>query len=501
MAIVMQLFVSSSETGGVGGGWDDQIVALLNQTMSNETSWPTDEEFLLMMTNNLSAVTTGISSSSSSPPAAKLYCGEGLEAFRRSYLIMHGYISLMVCLFGMMANTLNIIVLTRMDQRISPTNAILTGLALADNLVMIEYIPFTMHMYILRERPVYERFSYPWTVYVLIHAHVTQVFHTISIWLTLLLAVWRYLSVAHPLRSRDWCTLDRALLAILLAYVCSPLVCIPLYLTYTIQEQPYRSPASSLTVNGTGFASPDVPMNHTLYVLGTSELARANESLLENINFWTYSVVVKLIPCVALTFFSFRLISALVSAKERRQNLKSSNTNSSKKNLPAGGCEPERSVSGIERHAPPTGPAAGSGSEKHDRTTRMLLAVLVLFLVTEFPQGILALLSGILGDAFFTNCYRHLGELTDILALINGAINFILYCVMSRQFRQTFSRIFRPRLLDKWTADPLSATRGSNSLANNQNNRLTVRPIPPQQQQQPPQHSIVNLLSPDPCPV
>lgn len=494
----MQLFVSSSEAGGVSAGWGEKIVGLLNQTMLNETSWPTDEEFLQMMTNNLS-VSVGISSSSSSPPAVKLYCGDGLEAFRRSYLIMHGYISLMVCLFGMLANTLNIIVLTRMDQRISPTNAILTGLALADNLVMIEYIPFTMHMYILRERPVYERFSYPWTVYVLIHAHVTQVFHTISIWLTLLLAVWRYLSVAHPLRSRDWCTLDRALLAILLAYICSPLVCIPLYLTYTIQEQSYRSPAS-LTANGTGI-SPDVPMNHTLYVLGTSELARANESLLENINFWTYSVVVKLIPCVALTFFSFRLISALVSAKERRQNLKSNNANSSKKNLPVAGCDPERSVSGIERHPPPAGP--GSGSEKHDRTTRMLLAVLVLFLLTEFPQGILALLSGILGDAFFTNCYRHLGELTDILALINGAINFILYCVMSRQFRQTFSRIFRPRLLDKWTAGPLSAAsaRRNNSTANNQNNTLTVRPIPQQQQQQPPQHSIVNLLSPDPCPV
>lgn len=33
----------------------------------------------------------------------------------------------------------------------------------------------------------------------------------------------------------------------------------------------------------------------------------------------------------------------------------------------------------------------------------------------------------------------------DILALINSAINFILYCVMSRQFRKTFRILFRPR--------------------------------------------------------
>jgi hypothetical protein len=530
----MQLFVSPAEAVGVGASWGEQMMAMLNQTSNlNETDWTSlEEDFLLMMMNkSSSSIGTAATTSPASGihPAAKLYCGDGLEAFRKSYLIMHGYISLVVCLFGMLANTLNIIVLTRMDQRISPTNAILTGLALADNLVMIEYIPFTMHMYILHGRPVYERFSYPWTVYVLIHAHVTQVFHTISIWLTLLLAVWRYLSVAHPLRSRDWCTLDRALLAILLAYVVSPLVCIPIYLTYTIQETPYqvpppppsnRSAAAQLLANATGqqhWLLDEQQKNHTLYVLGTSELARANDSLLENINFWTYSVVVKLIPCVALTFFSFRLISALVSAKERRQNLKSNNTHSSKKNALAssamGGNDPEHSVSAVERHNTSSHPAAtggsGSGSEKHDRTTRMLLAVLVLFLVTEFPQGILALLSGILGDAFFTNCYRHLGELTDILALINGAINFLLYCVMSRQFRQTFSRIFRPRLLDKWKSVPLATAsnvahhRPANSSAaiNNQNNALTVLPLPQLQQNQPPQHSIVNLLSPDPCPV
>jgi hypothetical protein len=510
----MQLLVSPQEAMGVGASWGEQMMAMLNQSTNilNETDWASiEEDFLLMMMNkskSASAMGTGLSGSSSSgsQPVPKLYCGDGLETFRKSYLIMHGYISLVVCLFGMLANTLNIIVLTRMDQRISPTNAILTGLALADNLVMIEYIPFTMHMYILHGRPVYERFSYPWTVYVLIHAHVTQVFHTISIWLTLLLAVWRYLSVAHPLRSRDWCTLDRALLAILLAYVCSPLVCIPIYLTYTIQETPYQVPSptnrsSSLMSNVTAHVLLDEQKNHTLYVLGTSELARANDSLLENINFWTYSVVVKLIPCVALTFFSFRLISALVSAKERRQNLKSNNTHSSKKNVLA---DQEHSVSAVERHTAGP-PAPGNGSEKHDRTTRMLLAVLVLFLVTEFPQGILALLSGILGDAFFTNCYRHLGELTDILALINGAINFLLYCVMSRQFRQTFSRIFRPRLLDKWKSVPLTTAtnnhREGNSTVNNQNNTLTVRPLPQLLQQQPPQHSIVNLLSPDPCPV
>lgn len=44
----------------------------------------------------------------------------------------------------------------------------------------------------------------------------------------------------------------------------------------------------------------------------------------------------------------------------------------------------------------------------------------------------------------------HTAEVTDVLALINSAINFILYCTMSRQFRITFKLLFWPRFLNRW---------------------------------------------------
>jgi len=76
------------------------------------------------------------------------------------------------------------------------------------------------------------------------------------------------------------------------------------------------------------------------------------------------------------------------------------------------------------------------------RTTRMLLAVLLLFLITEFPQGILALLSDLMGDKFFKECYYPLSDLMDFVALLNSAINFILYCTMSTRFRDVFYQVF-----------------------------------------------------------
>lgn len=72
----------------------------------------------------------------------------------------------------------------------------------------------------------------------------------------------------------------------------------------------------------------------------------------------------------------------------------------------------------------------------------LLVAVLLLFLITEFPQGILGLLSGILQKCFLIRCYSLFGELMDLLALINAAVGFILYGLMSKQFRTSFKALF-----------------------------------------------------------
>lgn len=55
---------------------------------------------------------------------------------------------------------LNIAVLTRKEMR-SPTNAILTGLAIADLLVMIDYVPFALYNGILSLSRV-QKFTYSW---------------------------------------------------------------------------------------------------------------------------------------------------------------------------------------------------------------------------------------------------------------------------------------------------------------------------------------------------
>lgn len=332
------------------------------------------------------------------------YFGDYLAQFQRGYGSIHGYISFAVCLFGITANVLNIIVLTRKNM-ISPTNAILTGLAVADMLVMISYLPFTFHNYIRKDLEEKDKFSYGWTVFTLFHAHFTVVNHTISSWLTVTVAIWRFIAVSFPQNTTVWCSMSRAKWAIFSTYSMCAVFCLPVYLTFTVSK----------------FRGED---NQIMYRVDFSEIAQRHHHLLEKMNFWIFSVITKLVPCVALTGLSLGLIKVLYETNKRRQRLKNR-------------VDVDRT---------------------HDRTTRMLLAVLLLFLLTEFPSGLLALLSGILGTEFFNNVYLNFGETMDALALINSAINFIIYCSMSQQFRSTFAQLFIPSWLQGTTTTTSAAT-------------------------------------------
>ncbi|XP_043679184.1 G-protein coupled receptor dmsr-1-like [Vespula pensylvanica] len=343
------------------------------------------------------------------------YCNGSVRDWALTYKIYHGYIAIMVCIFGTFANMLNIVVLTHKEMMITPINKILTGLALADMLVMLEYIPFAIYIYLILPR--YRIFPYGWAVFVLFHMHFTQIFHTISIALTLTLAVWRYIALRFLQYNHAWCTPTRCKVALWCCVLAPLIACAPSYFVFGIKDKRFVE-------NGT---------LEILYYVDT-DYSR-DKGFIYQLNFWILGVVVKLMPCFILTIISCWLIKTLCRTKNRKQALKNYNQ-PLVKNLPINnGSVIPRRPSKNEKHA--------------DRTTRMLVAVLLLFLITEIPQGVLGLLSGILGDCFFRNCYHNFGEIMDILALLNGAINFILYCLMSRQFRTSFEQLFKPKIMKK----------------------------------------------------
>ena len=61
------------------------------------------------------------------------------------YHPIHGWLAMLVCILGTLFNLANILVLTHRDMR-NPVNMILTGIAVADFLNNLEYVPFIVHM-------------------------------------------------------------------------------------------------------------------------------------------------------------------------------------------------------------------------------------------------------------------------------------------------------------------------------------------------------------------
>lgn len=216
--------------------------------------------------------------------------------------------------------------------------------------------------------------------------------HTVAMWLTVVLAVFRYVVVCHHVHGPTLCNIYRARMAVVAVVFMSVLLCLPTFVLY-------RPGVDEKTSVNWVF--------HNYFVT----------QLYLDINFWLFGVVLKVFPCILLSLLSLLLILAMRRAGRNRLRLRSA--------------------------------VARRGSERcldsdQNRTTWMLVAVVLSFVAAELPQGIIALLSGVYNE-LFDDVYVPLGDIWDILVLVNSAVNFVLYCTMSRQYRTTFKQIFFPR--------------------------------------------------------
>nr|XP_011441138.2 sex peptide receptor isoform X2 [Crassostrea gigas] len=323
--------------------------------------------------------------------------GGDLLVFAQTYAAYHGYISIFVCIFGIVTNVFNITVLTRKHMR-TPVNLILTWLAVSDIITMLSYLPFAMHFYCIYPADANkstEKNSEGWMLYMIFHINLAATTHTVSIWLCVMLAIVRYLHIRSPTKANSMRLqrIKQSRYGILFIYVSSALILVPNYMSNKLL--------------------PDVlpDSNETIYVLRDLNLGKNDTETMVLINVWIYAFTAKLVPCLLMLIFGSLLIYNIhVKIRQRRKILQ---------------------ISG----------ASSLRLSEHSRTTKMLLAVIILFLLTELPQGVLIILSACV-ENFYDQVYLLLGDVMDIVALVNNAVNFILYCSMSTKFRETFVHLF-----------------------------------------------------------
>ena len=187
--------------------------------------------------------------------------------------------------------------------------------------------------------------------------------HTTSIWITVTLSAFRYSMVRRAADGRAATAssagndLRKSRYIVLLVCASCAVVLIPNYLTLAIAS------------------SADPATNQTMYeVVTTSSQPNSTvvDAALSTVNFWIHALIIKLVPCVLMSLFGFLLVLTVRRQRQRsRQLLRGTGAKNSGRTTIK--CQPKTK--------------AREGSH----TTAMLVSVIVLFLITEFPQGVLAL--------------------------------------------------------------------------------------------------------------
>jgi hypothetical protein len=216
---------------------------------------------------------------------------------------------------------------------------------------------------------------------------LAKMFHTVSIFLTLLLAVHRYTSVAFPYKSQRIYTFRNTVIFCLIIFFASPL----LHLYHVISDKAVEGLCQwELGENGCG--------GDCIYL-------------------WILFIVRHFIPCVSLTIFTVLFINHL---RNGARNFQDTDRNSSQT---------------LKRRV------------ENRRISAIVIGIVVVFLIPEIPYGVFLLYSAI--DKATTNGNNsnlevnrgiHMGY--ELLLVLSFNANFYIYTFLNRKFRKCLKQTY-----------------------------------------------------------
>ncbi|XP_041375168.1 FMRFamide receptor-like [Gigantopelta aegis] len=289
--------------------------------------------------------------------------------------------------FGLIANTLSIIVLRHRRMQ-SSTSLYLITLAIYDNIILVTMILFFGLPNLYPETPILEDYYFNYNHAVPFGYPIGLAAQMGSIYTCVAFTVERYIAVCKPLHAANMCTKSRAKKAMMLIFLWVVVYNIPRYFHYRIQVHVVAGSNKTQAVpNTTAFGDHQVFKQVYLVYLQL---------------FFMF-----LIPFCILLVLNTALMRALNRSRFMRQQISTS-------------------------------------AQREHNLTVMLIAVIIVFLVCQFPSIIDNILLASV-EAFYLRVNTHylrFYTMCTLMVEVNSAVNFIMYCVFGKKFRMIFLHIF-----------------------------------------------------------
>ncbi|CAF0907543.1 unnamed protein product [Adineta steineri] len=318
------------------------------------------------------------------------------------YVILQGVCAPLIIIISTVLNSLIAVVLLQKHLR-SPTNILLLAIALYDTLTGLFPFPAYIYVFSFKKCDDYMPYNYGW-FHRINYEVLPFIFHTCSIWVTVVLAIQRYIYVCHSEKAKQWCTVPMALKAIACVNILALVTAIPMFLEGTFQPKAVHS-----------LLDPN-KIIHACLVRDYSEDRRF--STLYSVYTVLRALLINVGPCTILVILNMILVQRMKEAKQNRDRLIVKRSHEAR-------------------------------AQEQTSVTLMLIIVVTLFLIVEIPMAIHIIISGLLklfNKTFLNDFLNFSVQLLNFAVLLSYPINFFIYCRMSRAFRDAFTKLLCPSI-------------------------------------------------------
>ncbi len=275
---------------------------------------------------------------------------------------------------GLIGNKLFVVVL--LQDKVTPTTFLLIALGIADNLYLISFAIFACkQMTTWSEKAVVPREI---GVYLFIlYFPLESLTWAFSMWLTVLVAVTRYIAVEHPFHARNYITFTRVIVATA-----------TLMIFFSLFHFPYYAYASSRLC----YLDDTCSYNKTLF-----DDMKTHVTMFEGFYDIIKEIMVLVLPLILLICFSGSLIRAYQRTRITIRNI---------------------SASQVRDEA---------------QVTLMTIMVVVVVIICQVPWLVERIISHFMD---WQTTIALLRAITQLLKAINSAVNFVIYSLCRKYFRQ-----------------------------------------------------------------